>query len=301
VTFYLLSNPFTEPLKAVLVWLAELASRLNLPDWFSEYAVAILLVAVIVKLVTQPLMSRQQASMRKMQELQPKINKLQKEHKDDREKLSQAQMELYREHGVNPFGGCLPLVVQMVVLFGLWRAIMGLAKLPDGSPGPMAGERFLWVPDLAACEPNPRCGAEFSVLPVAIPILIILMVISQILYQRVMTPPTQSKDSQQQAMQSAMKFMPLMFGFIFLTLPSGVVLYYSMFNIVGLVQQPIMDRFMRKSDDDVPDEIESTGKVIVDDDSAEGEDASEADTPAKEQKSYDRSKSRRRRKRKKNR
>ena len=70
MTFYLLSNPFPEPLKAVLVWLAELAARLPLPDWFSEYAVAILLVAVIVKMATQPLMSRQQASMRKMQELQ---------------------------------------------------------------------------------------------------------------------------------------------------------------------------------------------------------------------------------------
>jgi YidC/Oxa1 family membrane protein insertase len=242
VTFFLLSNPFTAPLQALLVWLSDMAAKLPLPESISSYAVAILIVAVLVKVVTQPLTNQQQKSMRKMQALQPKINELQKKYKDDREKLSQAQMELYREHGVNPFGGCLPLVIQMVVLFGLWRAIYGLTTLPDGSPGPMAGERFLWVPNLAACEPSPLCGKETALLPYAIPILVILMVISQFLYQKVMTPPTQSSDPQQQTMNQMMKLMPLMFAYIFIKLPAGVVLYYATFNIVGLVQQTLINR-----------------------------------------------------------
>lgn len=243
MAFYLISNPFTAPLKALLVWLSDLASGLPLPPYVSRYAVAIVVVAVLVKVATQPLMSQQQKMSRKMQQLQPRINELQKKHKDDREKLSQAQMELYREYGVNPFGGCLPLVVQMAVLFGLWRAITDLTvKQPDGSPGAMVGERFLWVPDLAGCEPNPTCHAELSLLPVAVPILVVLMVISQVLYQRVMTPPSRSNDPQQQAMNQMMKFMPLMFAYIFLKLPAGVVLYYVTFNIVGLVQQSLSNR-----------------------------------------------------------
>lgn len=251
MSVYLISNPFTKPLEALLIWLNDVASQLPLPAWFSSYAVAILIMAVLVKVLTQPLISRQQASMRKMQELQPKMSELQKKYKDDREKLSQAQMELYKEAGVNPFGGCLPLVVQMVVLFGLWRAIMNLAEpTATGSPGPMYGEQFLWVPNLAACEPSPFCGQETSLLPLAIPILVILMTISQIFYQRLMTPPSKSNDSQQQAMNSMMKFMPIMFAYIFLKLPAGVVLYYTAFNMVGLVQQSLSNRLIAAKTDE---------------------------------------------------
>lgn len=243
MSLYLISNPFTKPLEALLIWLNDVASKLPLPPWLSSYAVAILVVAVMVKVLTQPLISRQQASMRKMQEVQPKLSELQKKYKDDREKLSQAQMELYKEAGVNPFGGCLPLVVQMVVLFGLWRAIMNLAQPTAlGTPGPMYGEQFMWVPNLAACEPSPFCGKETALLPLAIPLLVILMTISQIFYQRLMTPPSKSGDPQQKAMNQMMKFMPIMFAYIFLKLPSGVVLYYTAFNMVGLVQQWLSNR-----------------------------------------------------------
>jgi YidC/Oxa1 family membrane protein insertase len=300
VSIFLFSNPFTEPLRQLLVWLSDLAARLPLPDWFSPYAVAIVAVAVLVKVVTQPLMSSQQKSMRKMQQLQPQIAELQKKFKDDREKLSQAQMELYRENGVNPFGGCLPLVVQMVVLFGLWRAIMRLATLADGSPGPMSGERFLWIPDLAACEPSPKCHADASLLPVAIPIMIILMVISQILYQRLMTPPSQSGDAQQQAMNSTMKFMPIMFAFIFLTLPSGVVLYYTTFNIVGLVQQSLSNRLGGPLIL-IPARVEAGGDASVGAGAGESSDGPQRSQPTKEQSLDEGTAVGRRRKRRKNR
>ena len=232
MTFFLLLEPLIKPLQTFLIWLNGLvADVVPLPSSVSSWAIAIIIVAVIVKLGTQPLTSKQQESMRKMQELQPKVNALQKKHKDDREKLSQAQMELYREEGVNPFGGCLPLVVQMVVLIGMWRAIMGLAATE------LAKAKFLWVPSLGQCEPSPMCGQELSLLPYAVPILLITMVSSQIAYQRLMTPPTQASDPQQQAMQSMMKFMPLLFAWIFIKFPAGLVLYYAAFNLVGLVQQ----------------------------------------------------------------
>lgn len=229
------SNPLTRPLELILIYLNDAAMRLPLPDSISSWAMAIVAMAVLVKLVTQPLTSRQQASMRRMQEVQPKLQELQKRYKDDREKLAQAQMELYKTEGVNPFGGCLPLIIQMVVLIGLWRAIMNLAGSAE-MPGPMAGEPFLWVPDLSLCEPSPLCGAEFSMLPLAVPILLIAMVVSQMLYQRFLTPPSQSSDPQQQMMAQMTKFMPLLFAWIFIKFPAGLVLYYATFNIVGVLQ-----------------------------------------------------------------
>jgi YidC/Oxa1 family membrane protein insertase len=233
---YLLSNPFTKILTELLLFLHGIAQGLTLPDTVSPYAVAIIAIAVIVKLLTHPLTMAQQRSMKGMQVLQPKLKELQEAHKDDREQLAQKQMEMYKEHGVNPLGGCLPLIIQMFVLFGLYRAVSNLSHN-------MTGERFLWIPDLAVCEPNPLCDLSPEPLLFApIPILVIIMVISQVFYQRLMTPPSTSTDPQAQAMQSAMKYMPFFFAFIFLSLPSALVLYYTLFNILSVLQSAISKR-----------------------------------------------------------
>lgn len=313
--FFLLSNPLTQPIQTFLIWLNELvASTLPLPPSISSWAIAIILVAVLVKVGTQPLTSKQQESMRKMQSMQPKINELQKKYKDDREKLSQAQMELYKEEGVNPFGGCLPLIVQMVVLFGMWRAVMGLAgSLED--PGPLMGEQFLWVPSLGLCEPSPLCGQEFSLLPFAVPILLVTMVASQIVYQRLMTPPARSNDTQQQAMASMMKFMPLLFAWIFIKFPAGIVLYYAAFNLVGLVQQTWINRRVaqreaqealaesggksKKVADEPGEDASGDGTGATSDGKAGSGDSEEHEASEEEPKPSERKKKRRRRRRKK--
>jgi YidC/Oxa1 family membrane protein insertase len=236
--FYLLSNPFTGFFQQLLLALNSLVEQyVPLPPAISSYAIAIVLVALLVKVITYPLTASQQRSMRSMQALQPKLAELQKRHKGDRDKMAQAQMELYREHGVNPFGGCMPLVVQMVVLLGLYRAVMSLSE-----QGKLSGEQFLWIPDLAKCEPSPFCGAENSLLIWAIPILVILMVVSQFFYQKFMTPPTTSSDPQQQVMNTAMKLMPLFFAYFFINLPAGLVLYYAVFNFISIVQQIWLNR-----------------------------------------------------------
>lgn len=225
---FLLSNPFTGILHEALVLLNQYATQwLPLPPSISSYSVAIVTIALLVKVVTYPLTAAQQRSMRKMAEIQPKIRELQELHKDDREKFAQAQMELFRTAGVNPFGGCLPLVLQLVVLFGLYQAINRLQV-----EGVLAGQRFLWLPDLSLCEPNPFCRPELALLPGAIPVLIVVMVASQMLYQRYLTPP--STDPQAQAMAQTMKYMPLIFAFVFITLPSGLVLYYTAFNLISI-------------------------------------------------------------------
>jgi len=233
-------NPLTPLLQQLIEWLHALATQLPLPASISPYAVAIIGIALLVKLVTYPLNVTQMRSMRAMQALQPKLKELQERHGDDRETMAQKQLELYREHQVNPLGGCLPMIIQIPVLFGLYSAINALG---NNGRGPLAGERFLWIPDLSKCEPNPLCGAASppgEVFGLAIPILLILMVVSQMLFQKFMSPPT--TDPQAQAMQSVFKWMPLMFAFMFAGLSAGLVLYYTMFNVVAIAQQYAMLR-----------------------------------------------------------
>lgn len=191
---------------------------------FGSYGIAIIVFGILVKTVTLPLTIQQLKSSRAMQKIQPLMQELQDKYKDDREKLAQEQMKLYREHGVNPLGGCLPLLIQMPILIGLYRAIMELANTSEA----FKQEGFLWLDSLAQPEGFPY-------------ILIGIMVVSQFLYQRLMTPPT--TDSQQQSMQQMMQFMPLIFAFIFIRLPSGLVLYYLMFNVVSLLQQVAINKW----------------------------------------------------------
>jgi YidC/Oxa1 family membrane protein insertase len=224
-------NPLVPPLQALLQWLNDTVKPYNpIPEQLGSFAIALILIAIIVKVVTYPLSLAQTRSMRSMQQLQPKLAELNQKHKGDREKLAQAQMELYREHGVNPFGGCLPLVITMVVLFSLYAAIDGLKVQMQNQP-------FFWIQDIALCEPSPFCDQANAM---AIPFLVVVMILSQLLYQKYLTPPT--TDPQAQSMNAVMKFMPLMFGFIFIRLPAGLVLYYLVFNFVSIAQQLYMNR-----------------------------------------------------------
>ncbi len=284
---FALTNPLKEPLIQLMMWLNGLVAGLGLPDAISSWAVAIILVSVVIKLLTYPLTATQTRSMRATQALQPKLQELQKRYKNDREKLSQAQMELYKEHGVNPFGGCLPLIIQMVVLFGMYSAIRQLS-----TNGLLDGQRFLWIPNLAKCEPNPLCADVASVLPIPIPILLILLVVSQFAYQKYATPP--SADAQAQAMNQSMKLMPIFFAFIFAKLAAGLVLYYAMFNVASVAQQALMVRGAGTSASSPP-EASGDGRT-------EGEETSDAeDVTEREEQKTDERVPRRRRRRKKNR
>lgn len=236
---YLLTNPFTDIFVKLIGFLNTSAARLPLPENVSSYAIALILVGIAVKAITWPLTAAQMRSMRKMQEVQPQLQELQKKYAGDREKQAQAQMELFKANGVNPLGGCLPMVIQLPVLFGLYRAISHLGA-PPGT-GELMGQRFLWIPDLSKCEPiySRICkgSPEGHVFGLPIPILLIVMTAAQMLFQKYSTPPQTSTDPQAQAMQSAFKWMPLMFAFIFASLPSGLVLYYTVFTLTNLVQQ----------------------------------------------------------------
>jgi YidC/Oxa1 family membrane protein insertase len=224
------------PLTQGLIFLNDLLQGIGAPY---SWGFAIILFTLIVKIVTLPLNLQQARSMKATQELQPKLQELQKKYAKDKEKLSQAQMELYREHGVNPLGGCLPMLIQFPILIGLYQALYRLA-----STGEIVGQRFFWIPDLAfptreiglkwAWPPAPEfigwAAALYLILPV-------LTVATQIAMQRMTTSSTASKDPQQAAMQQTMLLMPFMFGFITLQVPAGLTLYWVTSNIFSLIQQ----------------------------------------------------------------
>ena len=203
---------------------------------FGSYVLAIFLLTVLIRLITYPLTRQQQRSAKRMQELAPEIEKLRKKYANERETLAAKQMELYRERGINPAGGCLPTVIQFPVLIGLYQAItQSLAASPlqllnlsqhvyDSLPNvnkliPLESS-FLWL-DLAAPDP-------FFILPV-------LVVVTTFLQQRLLTPP--SADPQQAAMTQSMQYtMPIMIGFFALSFPSGLSIYWITSSLMGLIQ-----------------------------------------------------------------
>jgi len=206
------------------VIVTPLTEILNALSGLAGYGVAIILLTAIIRLITLPLTFQSLRSSKAMQELQPKLQELQKKHGKDREKMAQEQMKLYKEAGVNPLAGCLPMIIQMPVWIGLYQALRQMA---------IAGvlhEGFLWIPSLA--EPNgwplPDPMWAYLVLP-------IFTVITQFVVQRMMSTP--SSDPQQSVMNQMMLMMPLMFGFFAIQVPSGLALYWVTSNLFQLVQQ----------------------------------------------------------------
>jgi YidC/Oxa1 family membrane protein insertase len=176
-----------------------------------NYGLAIIIFSILIKVVLYPLTRKSFQSMRKMQALQPKISALREKYKDEPQKLNQETMKLYKQHGVNPMGGCLPLLLQMPVLFALFNLFRTTIMLRQAS--------FLGIQDLSAPDG----------LIQGINLLPILMGITMIIQQRLT-----NKDPKQKAMAY---FMPVFLGFIFYRLSAGLNLYYLMFNLLTIAQE----------------------------------------------------------------
>jgi YidC/Oxa1 family membrane protein insertase len=161
--------------------------------------------------------------MAQMREVQPQMERLREQYKDDREKLNKEMMELYRRYKINPLGGCLPLLVQMPVFIGLYQALSLAIEL-------RLAPFFGWIQDLS--QPD-RLGSVslWFIEPPGIPVLTLLMG-GTMLIQQAMTPT--AGDPMQQKM---MMFMPLIFTVMFVNFPSGLVLYWLVNNVLTIAQQ----------------------------------------------------------------
>ncbi len=188
-------------------------------DYTHNYGLAIILLTFGIKLLFVPLQYKSYKSMQGMQTIQPKVLALQEKFKDNKEKLNQELMKLYKEHKVNPVGGCLPIVLQMpvfVALFNILYMTIDLRQAPF----------MLWITDLSAQDP-------YYVLPV-------LMGVSMVVQQKIMPTtmdPTQAK---------MMMILPVGLTFLFVTFPAGLVLYWVTNNVLTITQQFVTDRYILK-------------------------------------------------------
>ena len=209
---------------------------------------AIVVFTILVRLATYPLTMKQQRSTKAMQEIQPEMKKLQEKYKNDRERLAAAQMELYREYGVNPLAGCLPLLIQFPILIGLYRAIVATLAATPLQLLDLSGR--LWIDDLSSAVPM---DSRFLWLNLATPdplyILPILVVVTTWLQQKLLTPATASSSSGDKSTDQAaamsrqmMMIMPIMFGFFSLSFASGLSIYFIVSNIIGIGQYAMMGK-----------------------------------------------------------
>ena len=215
-----------------------------------DVVLAIVVLTVILRMVMYPLFAQQQRSAQKMQEIQPRLKKIQEKYKDDREKLATAQMELYKEAGINPLGGCLPMLLQFPIFIALYQAIFfALAATPFQLVD--LSERLL-MPSLANLIPlqNMWLGMHLTEPPsppnnptyaLILPALVMLTTYIQFKYSTAQTNTAPADDdgkpNQAQAMSKSMgTIMPIMFGMISLSLSVGLAIYFIASNLVGVVQ-----------------------------------------------------------------
>jgi YidC/Oxa1 family membrane protein insertase len=216
--------------------------------WTGSPGFAIIIFTVVARLVILPLTLKSLQSSRKMQEVQPLMKDLQRKYGKDPQKLQEETLKLYKENKINPAGGCLPMVFQLPIFLGVYQAVnnltrvtpaehaggamvraltaagLSIANLPVNLGQPQLAGGFLWLPDLGKTDP-------LYILPV-------LSVIFQLIVQLMATPRVQ--DAQQKAMTQTMLFMPIVFGYIGFTFPSGAVLYWVIGSILSMIQQYVI-------------------------------------------------------------
>ncbi|MFC1682999.1 membrane protein insertase YidC [Candidatus Zixiibacteriota bacterium] len=209
--------------RSVLRWIGLIILHffVRLHGLIANYGVVIILFSIIVKGIFYPLTRKSITSIRKMQEIQPEIKKLQEKYKKEPAKLQRATMDLYRKNKVSPLSGCFPMLLQMPVFFALYAVFRNTIEL--------RGSSFLWIKDLSAPDTVfklpwdiPIYGNSFNILP-------FVMAITMFIQQKI-----SMRDPKQAYM---IYMMPLFLFFIFNNISSGLVLYWTMFNVLHILQE----------------------------------------------------------------
>ena len=206
------------PLADFMSWSESTIGGVNAVGW------SIIILTLVVRLILLPMMVHQQRNatiqQEKMRLLQPKLAALRERIGDDKQRMSQEMMALYKQEKVNPLGGCLPLIIQMPIFLALYYMLMGSVELRHAP-------FILWIQDLSAQDP-------YYILP-------LLMGVTMFIIQKL--SPTAVTDPMQ---QKIITFMPVVFTVFFLWFPSGLVLYYIVSNLVTIIQQQLIYRGLEK-------------------------------------------------------
>jgi YidC/Oxa1 family membrane protein insertase len=226
---------FLAPLEKILKWFLQIFHRI-----IPNYGVAIILLTLVVKIIMFPLTKKGSESTLRMQALSPKIKEIQTKYKDNPQKMNAEMAELYKKEGYNPLSGCLPMLIQFPIFIAMYNLFNNHFDL--------RGAMFIpgWIPDLSVPEAiyNFPDGFKIPILGwTALRLLPFLYVGSQLLYGRVTQTPDQQGNSQMKLM---LYIMPIVFFFILYDVPSGLLLYWIMSNLLTLVQQVIINKYLAK-------------------------------------------------------
>lgn len=220
-----------------------------------NFGIAIILFTILIRLITHPLMVSQIKGSQGMQKMQtdPRFKEMQEKYKDDKEKLAQEQMSLYKELGINPLSSCLPLLIQFPLIIGLYQSLikamastpnelLGLTRVlyPFIDPSTIIplNNRFLWM-DLSQPE-----RLNIPLLSFGIPIMAIVVMATTYIQSKLITPPSSGDPKDQTAMMSNMMnlYMPFLMGYMGLTLASGLSLYFVVSNVIGIGQYALLGK-----------------------------------------------------------
>jgi len=218
-----LFQTLVDGMTALTHWLYGITLSIGVPS----YALAIIILTFLLKLVLFPLTQKQMTSMKRMQEIQPKIKEIQERYKNkDPKKMQQKIMDLYKEHNVNPMAGCLPILIQMPILIALYRSLLHIEFIDVEHAG------FFWINSLADKDP-------FFILPV-------LAGVTTYMQTRLTSSTT---DQTQRVM---LYMMPIFIAWISTTVPSGLVLYWVTFNILSFIQQYFVNKQIEQVKEGAP-------------------------------------------------
>ncbi len=217
-----------------------------------QFGIAIILFTILIRLVTHPLMVKQIKGSQAMQAMQnnKEWQDIQKKHKGDKEKLAQEQMRLYKELGINPFASCLPTVIQIPIIFGLYQSIVRTLAASPAQLLTLTGgvwtfwdldklipvnSKFLWM--------NLGQPERIEVFGIAIPLLAVLVAITTYIQSKVTMPPPATPNDQGAAMNKMMSiYMPLLLGYFAYNYASGLAVYFIVSNLAGLAQYAMMGK-----------------------------------------------------------
>jgi len=219
----------------------------------SNFGISIILFTILIRLLTHPLTVQQFKATKAMQDLQedPRFKKIQEKYKNDREKLSQEQMKLYQEKGIKPLGSCLPTLIQLPLILGLYQSVTrAMAASPyelfrleqiiypglvDAASLLPLENQFLWM-DLGQPE-------RLNVFGIAIPFLAILVVATTFLQSRLIQPQSSGGNDQGAMISKSMSiYMPVLMGFMAYSLASGLAIYFLTSNVFGIIQYAALGR-----------------------------------------------------------
>ena len=204
----------SKPLFQLLSWLHGI---------FGNWGWSIIALTIIIRIVLYPLTYKGMVSMQKIKEISPKIKEIQAKYKGEPQRMNAAVMDMYKKHGANPLGGCLPMLLQIPVFFAIYRVLLNAVEL-------QGADWILWLDNLAVHDP-------YYILPI--------LMGASMYYQQKLTPNNFTDPMQ----EKVFKFLPIIFTFFFLTFPSGLVLYWFVNNLFSIAQQFIVNQQFKNAKD----------------------------------------------------